>query len=120
VFTTLTTVGLGDYYPVGNLERLFGIVMMFVGVLIFSYVIGIYGEILEKFKEIEMEFDEGNKLGQFIDTIKHFNENEGLKKHIKEDIEDYFNYRWTKHNHLPFENDEGIEFSKKIPVGGHT
>ena len=63
IFTTLTTVGLGDYYPVGDLERLFGVIMMFVGVLIFSYVIGIYGEILEKFKDIEMEFDEGNKLG---------------------------------------------------------
>ena len=79
VFTTLTTVGLGDYYPVGDYERLFGIPMMFVGVLIFSYVIGIYGEILEKFKLIEEEFHEENKLGQFIDTIKHFNDNEGLK-----------------------------------------
>ena len=105
MFTTLTTVGLGDYYPVGDYERVFGIPMMFVGVLIFSYVIGIYGEILEKFNQIEEEFDEGNKLGQFIDTIKHFNDNEGLKKSVKEDIEEYFSYRWTKHNHLPFEDE---------------
>jgi hypothetical protein len=62
VFTTLTTVGLGDYYPVGDIERLFGIPMMFFGVMIFSYVMGVYAEILEKFNDIHREFDEGNGL----------------------------------------------------------
>jgi len=117
VFTTLTTVGLGDYYPVGNIERLFGVVMMFVGTMIFSLVIGIYGEILEKFKLIEEEFDEGSELSLFMEVIKHFNHNHGLKKQVRDEIEDYFSYRWKKHNHLPFESPEGIRFSGKIPVG---
>lgn len=79
VFTTLTTVGFGDYYPVGNIERLFGVPMMFFGVMTFSYVMGVYGEILDKFKSIEKEFDEGDRLICFMDTMKHFNDNEGLK-----------------------------------------
>jgi hypothetical protein len=55
-------VGLGDYYPVGDIERLFGVPMMFFGVMIFSYTIGQYGGILEKFNKIEEVFEEGNKL----------------------------------------------------------
>jgi len=30
---------------------------MFFGVMIFSYVIGVYCEILDRFKEIDEEFD---------------------------------------------------------------
>lgn len=43
--------------------------------------------------------------------MKHFNDNEGLKPKIKEEIEDYFKYRWTRHRTLPIESDEGIGFS---------
>ena len=94
--------------------------MMFVGTMIFSLVIGIYGEILEKFKLIEEEFDEGSRLSMFMDVIKHFNGNHGLKQQVKDEIEDYFSYRWKKHNHLPFESPEGMRFNGKIPVGGYA
>jgi hypothetical protein len=39
-FTTLSTVGFGDYYPVSNSERLFGALGMLAGVAIFSYCAG--------------------------------------------------------------------------------
>ena len=52
---------------------------MFFGVMIFSLVIGIYGEILKKIKTMDKEHEEGNQLIQFFDVIKHFNHNEGLK-----------------------------------------
>lgn len=61
-FTTLSTVGFGDYYPVGNLERCVGIAVMFFGVMIFSLVIGIYGEILDKMKSMDKDHEEGNAL----------------------------------------------------------
>ena len=75
--------------------------MMFFGVMIFSYVMGVYGEILTKFNKIEEEFDDGNKLMLWFDVLKHFNGREGLKKTLKDEIEDYFNYRWTNHPTLP-------------------
>ena len=112
IFTTLTTVGFGDYYPVGNIERLFGIPLMFFGVMIFSYVMGVYGEILERFKDVDSEFEETDKLYLFFGVIKHFNENEGLKPKIREEIEDYFKYRWAKHRYLPMESEEGREFNR--------
>jgi len=45
-FTSLTTVGFGDKRPFSTIERLFTAFMLFGGVLIFSYIIGVYGELL--------------------------------------------------------------------------
>jgi hypothetical protein len=39
-FTSLSTVGFGDYAPRGNIERFFGAFMLLFGVAIFSYIMG--------------------------------------------------------------------------------
>ena len=39
-FTSLTTVGFGDYHPRGNLERICGAFILLSGVAIFSYIMG--------------------------------------------------------------------------------
>lgn len=43
--TTLSTVGLGDYRPTNNFERLLIVPVMLVGLLVFSYMNGILLEI---------------------------------------------------------------------------
>ena len=48
-FTSLTTVGFGDYHPRGDVERLFGAFMLLVGVAIFSLVMGNFIDILQEF-----------------------------------------------------------------------
>jgi len=45
-FTTLSTVGFGDYTPRSNYERLVGCVILIFGVAIFSYIMGNFIEIL--------------------------------------------------------------------------
>ena len=50
-FTSLSTVGFGDYCPRSNLERLVGAFMLLSGVAIFSYIMGNFIAILENFKE---------------------------------------------------------------------
>jgi hypothetical protein len=40
-FTSLSTVGLGDFYPVNSTERLVGSFVLLVGVAAFSYVTGV-------------------------------------------------------------------------------
>jgi hypothetical protein len=39
-FTTLSTIGLGDYYPVSDIERLVGSFVLLFGVALFSYMMG--------------------------------------------------------------------------------
>jgi hypothetical protein len=107
-------VGFGDYYALSNLERCFSIPIMFFGVMIFSFVIGIYGEQLEKMKSIDKDHEEGNALLLFFDVMKYFNENESIKKELRDEIEEFFMYRWTNHRTLPLESDEGKEMLNKM------
>ena len=45
-FTTLSTVGFGDFHPRSNAERLFCAVILLVGVAIFSFIMGNFIDIL--------------------------------------------------------------------------
>ena len=50
--------------------------MLLIGVLVFSYIMGEYIALLEKYKNSQTEYDEGDKLKLFFGVLKHFNENE--------------------------------------------
>jgi hypothetical protein len=39
-FTSLSTIGFGDYHPRSNFERYFGAYILLFGVAIFSYIMG--------------------------------------------------------------------------------
>lgn len=45
-FTSLSTVGFGDYNPKSNIERVLCAFILMFGVSIFSYIMGIFIEIL--------------------------------------------------------------------------
>jgi len=40
VFTTLSTVGFGDFFPKSNFERIFWSIILLSGVSMFSYIMG--------------------------------------------------------------------------------
>lgn len=45
-FTSLSTVGFGDFCPISNLERIFGAIMLMFGVAIFSICMGKFIEMV--------------------------------------------------------------------------
>ena len=49
-FTSLSTVGFGDYHPKSNLERIFCSIMLVAGVMIFSYIMGNFIAMIEGYK----------------------------------------------------------------------
>ena len=49
IWTTLFTVGYGDIYPVNNIERIFSILLMMFGILIYSYTVSSLGSMLTTF-----------------------------------------------------------------------
>lgn len=72
-FSSLSTVGLGDFQSRGDIERVTtGFVLLF-GVAIFSYIMGNFIEILSEFKEFHSEIDDGDNLSRFFGTLKYFN-----------------------------------------------
>lgn len=49
VVTTMTTVGYGDISPVNPLEQIFGIILMIVGVIAFSFASASLASILSNY-----------------------------------------------------------------------
>ena len=43
--TTLSTVGYGDLSPQSNVEKIVGIIIMILGIALFSYIMGKFFEI---------------------------------------------------------------------------
>lgn len=48
-FTSLSTVGFGDFHPISTVERLVGALVLLFGVAIFSYIMGIFIAILNQY-----------------------------------------------------------------------
>jgi len=73
-FTSLSTVGFGDYTPRSDLERAVGAFMLLSGVAIFSYIMGNFIEILDKYRMFNQEIEDGDQLSRFFGTMFQFNE----------------------------------------------
>lgn len=74
-FTTLSTVGFGDYVPRTDDERITGIFILVFGVAIFSIIMGSFVEVLVQFKTLYEEFSD-ERLSTFFEIMKHFNNNQ--------------------------------------------
>lgn len=93
-FTTLSTVGFGDYYPYSEAERLIGGLLLLFGVAIFSLFMGTFIEMIDKYKIVNAELEDGEGLARFFGLMKHFNGNVDIEIGLKVRIEEYFDYRW--------------------------
>ena len=52
-----------------NTERLFMAFGMLFGVAIFSYIMGIFIEILQKYQDLNRDLDEGDNLTKFFGLL---------------------------------------------------
>lgn len=86
-FTSLSTVGFGDFHPKSDIERLLTAFILLFGVAIFSYIMGIFITILEEFNQLNAELDEGDELTKFFGLIQYFNDNIPVNLTLKEEIE---------------------------------
>ena len=68
-FTSLSTVGFGDYHPRSDIERFVGAFILLFGVAIFSYIMGNFISILDQFKDFNKDLDDGDGLAKFFGVI---------------------------------------------------
>ena len=95
MFTSLSTVGFGDFHPKSNLERIVIAFFLLFGVAIFSYIMGIFIDILDQFKDVTDDINYGDDLSKFFGILYDKNNCEPIDIGLKERIETYFDYRWT-------------------------
>lgn len=111
-FTSLSTVGFGDYYPVNSYERIVIAFMLLFGVIIFSYIMGIFIGILEKFKQANAQLEDEEELSRFFVLIQKFNNGMPIEADFKSRIENYMQYKWQNDKNLaitPKEKEEIME-----------
>ena len=107
-FTSLSTVGFGDYHPRGNLERFVTAFILLFGVAIFSYIMGNFIEILAEFKEFNMDIGDGDSLSKFFGTLRYFNGEKMINDDLKKQIEALFEYRWKTDRLAAFKEDNDL------------
>ena len=99
-FTSLSTVGFGDFYPVNDYERLLCSALLLFGVAIFSYIMGNFIEILDQFKRMNEGLDEGESLTKFLCTLQMFNGGKQISSNLTDRIQAHFQYRWEKDKNI--------------------
>lgn len=77
-YTTLSTIGFGDFAPRSNEERCIGSFLLLLGVAIFSYIIGVFLELIAKFQALMEDNNNDSGLMTFLNVLKKFNKNRNL------------------------------------------
>ena len=86
-FTTLSTVGFGDYHPKGEIERIITTFILLCGVACFSYIMGQFIEILMNFQQVTADNEDSENLSKWLGLLAHFNKNRPLSKELTKKFE---------------------------------
>ena len=92
--TTLSTDGFGDYHPLADEERVFIVIIFLSGIFIFSYLMGVFTEILIKFQKLFKDLDEEDGLTLFFDMLKKYNGGKNIDPYLKLKIQLHFYNKW--------------------------
>ena len=114
-FTSLSTVGLGDYCPRSDHERLIGAFMLLFGVLIFSYCMGKFIEMSNQMISFNQSLDDGDNLAKFFGVLKRFNNNKPFNIELKKKIEDHFDYKWNQDKNQAITTQQDRDMYEQIP-----
>ena len=108
-------MGLGDYVPRNNEERILGVVFLFLGVAIFTFLAGKLTKNLSTYQDLKANFDDGETLMMFFGTLRNFNENKSITLWLKKDIESYFDYKCNNDKNIAFQTDSEKKLMQKLP-----
>lgn len=64
--TSMSTIGLGDFYPVSNWERILGSFLLLFGVMLFSLFMGLLLEMINKINNLDEEINHEEELEKFF------------------------------------------------------
>lgn len=114
-FTTLATVGYGDYHAVNDIERVICSIILLFGVAVFSFIMGNFIEILMSFKIVTAENEESENLTKWLGLLARFNKGRPLPKEMTRKIENYFDYYWAKDRNYAIKSEEDLRFMQELP-----
>ena len=115
MFTSLSTVGFGDYHPVNNYERLMCAIIILFGNAIFGYIIGMFNDMIQEMKQFNMEMEDAENLNSFFTLIQKLNNGKQMKTKLRADIEAFFEYKWNNDKSVALQEESDKAYLEQLP-----
>ena len=109
VITTMTTVGYGDITPTSNIQLIYAIFVMILGVGTYGYIIANIANLLGNIDTARIDF---SRKMAVIDAFLAYR---AIPEHLEKRMRDYYKYIWE--NRLDHKEDEIIN---DLPDSLHT
>ena len=114
-FTTLSTVGFGDMHPRGNSERLAGVGILLIGVLVTSVFMENFSNVIKTINSVHLDFEESDELSVFLRVMERYNGGLALEETVVNKLQIYFQYRWKNHKNIAVSTLEDVMLLEKLP-----
>jgi hypothetical protein len=114
--TTMATIGLGDYYPVSDVERSIGAFMMLFAATICSYCMGELMLMIEKVRNLNNDFSSEDKLDNFFILLRKYNYGNPLPKELNLEIVDHLKFIWNNDRISCLRLEEDLQRFSQLPV----
>ena len=112
--TTLTTVGYGDIIPIGDIARVYTMVVMLVGVVMYGLVIGNISTVMLNQKAAK------NRQRDKIVELATFLKNYKIPKYLQSNIFSYYNHHLLKEDAKRSEIVDGLPLSLQQEINAYV
>mmetsp|Transcript_20003 Transcript_20003/g.30767 ORF Transcript_20003/g.30767 Transcript_20003/m.30767 type:complete len:124 (+) Transcript_20003:464-835(+) len=113
-FTTLSTVGLGDFHPKNSSERVVCSLVMLFGVMVTSMAMDSFSHMIKELRNFTLPYEDDVNLSMFLGTLKKYNEGD-VDKQFVEKLHSYFEYRWRHDRNLAISTDADADLLDQLP-----
>lgn len=113
-FTTLSTIGFGDFAPKSIVEKFIISFVLMLGVSVFSYIMGNFIEIVLEYKSLDPQGD-NRELTRWVALLTRYNESLPLPKELITRIEDFFQFFWYNNPLLAIKSETDMRFLQELP-----
>ena len=94
VLTALSTVGYGDYNAQNDYEKIFGIIIMLLGVAIFSYVMSEFSDQINIYNQTFGDMNKSENLQNWLYLMNKYDKNRPVDNELIFKIEKDFKFFW--------------------------
>jgi hypothetical protein len=85
------------------------------GVAIFSVIMQKFIEMIDNYKVINADLDEGDELAKFFGLLKKFNNGKSIDEKFKDKLEQYFEFRWKYDKNQSIDDEQEIAILEQLP-----
>ena len=115
MFTTLSTVGFGDFHPKSEVERVTMTFILLIGVACFSYIMSQFISILLEVQALTAVNEDSEMLSRWILLLKKFNNNKPLPPDMIAQFESYFEYYWHNDKNYAMATEDDMDLLDELP-----